>query len=77
FVSADTPWEAVRGVWRAMANVMFETGETAYLRYARGREITIEADPIEPVQFDGDLAGSTPVTAVVQPGALRVMAPEP
>ncbi len=77
FVSADSPWQAVRGVWRAMANVMFETGETGYLRYARGREITIEADPIEPVQFDGDLAGSTPVTAVVQPGALRVMAPEP
>lgn len=75
-IAADSPWQAMRGLWRTMANVAFETGETGYLRYARGREITIEAEPPEPVQFDGDAVGTTPVTAVVQPGALRVMAPE-
>ena len=75
-LAADSPWEAVRGVTRALANVVLETGETGYVRYARGREVTIEADPPEPVQFDGDLAGTTPVTAVIQPGVLRVVAPE-
>jgi diacylglycerol kinase family enzyme len=74
-ISADSPWEAVRGLWRALANVMFETGTTGYLAYARGREVTIAADPPEPVQFDGDQFGETPVTALIQPGALKVMAP--
>ena len=76
-VAADTPWQVARGFWRVLANVALDTGGTAYLRYARGTEVTIEADPPEPVQFDGDLAGETPVTAVVEPGAIRVMAPEP
>ncbi|MGE0441106.1 MAG: diacylglycerol kinase family protein [Gemmatimonadales bacterium] len=76
-IAADTPWEVARGFWRALTNVFLDTGETAYLRYARGREVTIETDPVEPVQYDGDLAGTTPVTAVIQPHVLRVMAPEP
>jgi len=75
-LAADTPWEVVRGVWRAIQNVVVGTGETRYLWYARGQAITIDADPPEPVQFDGDPDGETPVTAVIQPGAIRIMAPE-
>lgn len=73
-IAADSPWQVVRGFWRALSNVVLDTGETGYLHYARGTEVTIETDPPEPVQFDGDLAGSTPVTAVIQPGVLDVMA---
>jgi diacylglycerol kinase family enzyme len=76
-LAADTPWQVVRGVWRAIQNVMLGTGETGYLWYARGREITIETDPPQPVQFDGDPDGETPVTAVIQPGVIRIMAPQP
>jgi len=74
--SMDSPWEGVRGLFRVLANVALGTGETGYLRYGRGREITIEADSPEPVQFDGDVIGATPVTAIMQAGAIRVMAPE-
>lgn len=74
-IAADSPWQVVRGFWRTLANVVLDTGDTGYLSYERGTEVTIETDPPEPVQFDGDLAGVTPVTAVIQPGVLEVMAP--
>ncbi|MEZ4586824.1 MAG: diacylglycerol kinase family lipid kinase [Gemmatimonadales bacterium] len=75
-IAADTPWECARGFFRVFQNVVLGTGETAYLRYARGREITIEMDPEQPTQFDGDLmAGGTPLAITVEPLAIRVMAP--
>ena len=43
----------------------------------RGKEITIDTDPDQPVWTDGEYAGRTPVTAKVIPGALTVAAPEP
>ncbi len=72
----DSPWQGIRGLVRVLANVALDTGETGYLRYGRGREITIEAASPQPVQFDGDVIGETPVTAIMQPSALQVMAPE-
>ena len=42
----------------------------------RGKEVTIETDPDQPVWTDGEYAGRTPVTAKVIPGALTVAAPE-
>jgi diacylglycerol kinase family enzyme len=75
-IAADTPWECARGFARVFQNVALGTGETAYLRYARGREITIEMDPEQPTQFDGDLmTGGTPLVIAVEPLAIRVMAP--
>ena len=56
-----------------MQNVWFETGPTPYLMYGRGHEIKIETEIVLPVQYDGEVAGTTPVTAVVVPGALRVV----
>jgi diacylglycerol kinase (ATP) len=76
-ISADTPWEVIRAVWRVFQNVVVSGGETAYLAYARGQRITIEASDPLPVQYDGEAAGSTPATISVVPGALRVMAPTP
>lgn len=70
---ADSAWQVVRGMTRAFANVVLETGETAYLHYARGSRVTIETDRPEPVQYDGDVAGETPVTAEMAPAALTVM----
>ena len=74
-LAADSPWQAFRGVTRALANVLLETGPTPYLLHIRGTVVTVETEYPEPVQYDGDLAGLTPVTAVMEPGAIRVVAP--
>lgn len=72
-IDADTPWEAMRSLIRALANVALDAGETSYLTYARGQQVRVEAHPAEPTQFDGDLFGETPFTATVVPGAIRVL----
>jgi diacylglycerol kinase (ATP) len=74
-LAADSPWQCARGVWRALQNVVVGTGPTSYLSYARGREIRVEPAAPLPVQFDGDLAGWTPLAIGVAPRALRVMVP--
>jgi diacylglycerol kinase family enzyme len=46
------------------------------LRFFRGREITVDADPPMPVQIDGErLEATTPFTATVRPLALNVIVP--
>lgn len=46
-----------------------------YLRYERGRQIEVHADPPLPVEFDGDPAGTTPFIAEIVPLALNVLIP--
>lgn len=41
----------------------------------RFREAKIEAEPSLPVQLDGDLQGTTPITVSVAPLALRILTP--
>lgn len=41
----------------------------------RGKEITIETEPDQPVWTDGEYYGRTPVTATIVPGAVRVVVP--
>jgi YegS/Rv2252/BmrU family lipid kinase len=43
--------------------------------YARGQRISVEADSRRPVQLDGEPTGTTPLSAEVLPGALRVFVP--
>jgi diacylglycerol kinase family enzyme len=45
------------------------------VRYFRARRVRIESDPPISAQFDGDLAGQTPVQIEVLPKALSVFAP--
>ncbi len=45
------------------------------LRYWRGREIRVEANPPLPVQADGELFGTTPFTATIRRQALAVAVP--
>jgi diacylglycerol kinase family enzyme len=72
-LAADSPWQCARGMWRTFQNVALGTGPTAYLQYARGEHITIESAKVQPVQFDGDRAGTTPAVIRVVPKAVRVM----
>jgi len=73
-VSADSPWQGLRGLFRVILDGRRgEIRKTPYIRYARGIKFTVEsADPL-PVQFDGDPVGDTPFTAEVVPRALTVM----
>jgi YegS/Rv2252/BmrU family lipid kinase len=41
----------------------------------RGQEITIDADPDQPIWIDGEYYGRTPVTVSIVPGAVRVVVP--
>jgi diacylglycerol kinase (ATP) len=51
--------------------------EQARRYFWRGRNITIETTPDQPVWTDGEYIGRTPINAVVQPGALAIAAPKP
>jgi diacylglycerol kinase (ATP) len=44
-----------------------------YVLHWQAREITIEADPPQPVQMDGEMVGETPVSIRVVPGLVRVL----
>jgi diacylglycerol kinase family enzyme len=46
-----------------------------YVLRLRARQIALEAEPPQPVQLDGDLERTTPVTFSVLPAALRVVVP--
>jgi len=73
-ISADSPWQGIRGLFRVILDGRRgEIRETPYIRYARGARFTVSAAEPLPVQFDGEVEGSTPFTAEVVPGALTVM----
>ncbi len=45
------------------------------MAYLSGREISIATDPVRVMQADGEMAGSTPFTVKVLPGAGRLLVP--
>ena len=63
--SVGVLWQLVRGASNGSGRV----------RYARGREVRIEAAPARPVQLDGELTGNTPLVVRVMPAAIRVLVP--
>jgi diacylglycerol kinase (ATP) len=57
---------------------LFETPTSdAVIEHWQASQISIEVDPPQPVQVDGEMVGDTPITAAVLPGALSVIAPGP
>jgi len=63
---------------KAAANRFLSLNTESAKRYFwRGRHITIETTPDQPVWADGEYMGRTPVTVKVLPGALTVAAPKP
>jgi diacylglycerol kinase (ATP) len=67
--------QSFRAVWDLLWLAPSTLGEGAYVGHARGREIRVETDPVQPVQLDGEPGGSTPFTVTVVPGAIRVLVP--
>jgi len=47
------------------------------IEHWQARQITIEVDPPQPVQVDGEMVDDTPISAEILPGALKVIVPKP
>lgn len=74
-VRANNFSQSVRAVWDLLHIAPGALGEGAYVGYARGREVRVESDPVQPVQLDGEPGGETPFTVSVVPGAIKIMVP--
>jgi diacylglycerol kinase (ATP) len=72
---ANSFGESVRAVWDLLRDAPTAEGQETYVGYARGREIRVETDPVQPVQLDGEPGGETPFTVAVVPGAIKIMVP--
>lgn len=70
---ADSVTEGVQAIWHFLRGA---EGPGSRIGHVRGREIYVECGNAVPVEMDGDLGGTTPFTATVVPGAIRVMVPE-
>lgn len=71
---ADNFIEGVRAVWDLLRS-SGPGASGAFVGFARGREIRLEATPAQPAQLDGEPGGMTPFTATIVPGAIEVLAP--
>ena len=74
-VRANGFGQSVRAVWDLLRDAPTIEGIETFVGYARGREIRVETEPVEPVQLDGEPGGETPFTVNVVPGAIRIMVP--
>ena len=62
---------------RAISKHIFhQDGSDAGVYHWRGKEITLEANPIQDVWIDGEVDGKTPFTATVMPQALEIVVPK-
>ena len=62
---------------RAISKHIFhQEGSDAGVYHWRGKEITLEADPIQDVWVDGEVGGKTPFTVTVMPQALEIVVPK-
>jgi len=63
--------------YRAVSKHIFNhEGSDAGVYYWRGKEITLEANPVQDVWIDGDLGGKTPFTVSAMPQALEIVVPD-
>jgi YegS/Rv2252/BmrU family lipid kinase len=74
-VRADNLSQSLRAIWDLLRLTPGGMGENCYVARVRGREVRVETDDAQPVQLDGEPGGSTPFTASVVPGAIRIMVP--
>ncbi|MCI0655901.1 MAG: diacylglycerol kinase family lipid kinase [Acidobacteria bacterium] len=63
------------GAGQTLALALRRAGSHPRIRFLRGTHIRLSATPPMPAEGDGDLAGETPLTIDLLPGALNVLAP--
>jgi YegS/Rv2252/BmrU family lipid kinase len=75
-IRADGLLDSVRAVWELLREGGAPAGTgPGFVGYARGRVVTVETEPGEPVQLDGEPHGMTPFTAEIVPHAIDVIIP--
>jgi YegS/Rv2252/BmrU family lipid kinase len=68
--------DASIGSWIAVGDqILGREPNPEALKHWQGREISVECDPSQTVQVDGEIWESTPVSASVVPGVLPVLTP--
>ena len=72
---ANSFGQSVRAVWDLLRDAPTAEGQETFVGYARGREVRVETEPVQPVQLDGESGGETPFTVTVVPGAIKVVVP--
>jgi diacylglycerol kinase (ATP) len=72
---ADNFSQSLRAVWDLLRLAPGAPGGGTFVGHARGREIRVESEQVQPVQLDGEPGGKTPFTATVVPNAIRIMVP--
>jgi diacylglycerol kinase (ATP) len=72
---ADSFSQSLRAVWDLLRVVSLAPGRETFVGHARGREVRVESERIQPVQLDGEPGGETPFTATVVPGAIKILVP--
>jgi YegS/Rv2252/BmrU family lipid kinase len=76
---SDAGGDRVRNAWLlARVGLLLSRGrhlEHPRVFHLRATEVTLDADPPQDVNADGELVGTTPVTCRVAPGLLRVLLP--
>jgi len=58
-----------------VASVVGKSESPNTLQHWQARQVTVESDPPQNVQLDGEMVGSTPVSASLIPHAIRVIVP--
>ena len=74
-VRADSFTESLRAVWDLLRVAPGAPGEGTFIGHARGREVRVVSDGLQPVQLDGEPGGETPFTVTVVPDAIRILVP--
>jgi YegS/Rv2252/BmrU family lipid kinase len=74
-VHAETLGQSLQVLWDVLRKGGRDLETSGRLGYGRGREIKVETPTAQPVQLDGEPHGTTPFTATVVPGAIRILAP--
>ena len=64
--------DAVRIGWRIVRK---DFAPDPAMHFLKGRTFHLETEPVRPMQGDGELLGSTPLSAAVAPGAAIVLMP--
>lgn len=66
-------WGLARDLWEILCG---RTGASSRTKIVQGTEIIIHGDPSEPVQADGDYAGTLPVTIASAPHRIKLIVPD-
>ncbi len=74
-VRADNFSQSLRAVWDLLRVGPGMPAAGTFVGHARGKEVRVESERVQPVQLDGEPGGKTPFTVTVVPGAIRIMVP--